>query len=32
MSRDRDSVTGALVRARIKAMGVEEMVTAPRAP
>jgi len=32
MSRDRDSVTGALVRARIKAMGIEDVVTAPRAP
>jgi transposase InsO family protein len=30
--RDRDSVTGALVRARIKAMGIEEVVTAPRSP
>ena len=26
--RDRDSVCGALVRARIKAMGIEEVVTA----
>ena len=30
--RDRDSVTGALVRATIKAMGIEEVVTAPRSP
>jgi transposase InsO family protein len=30
--RDRDSVYGALVRARIKAMGIEEVVTAPRSP
>jgi len=30
--RDRDSVYGALVRARIKAMGIEEIVTAPRSP
>ena len=30
--RDRDSVTGALVRARIKAMGIEDVVTAPRSP
>jgi transposase InsO family protein len=30
--RDRDSVTGALVRARIEAMGIEEVVTAPRSP
>ena len=29
---DRDSVYGALVRARIKAMGIEEVVTAPRSP
>ncbi len=32
MIRDRDSVYGALVRARIKAMEVEEVVTAPRSP
>ncbi len=30
--RDRDSVYGALVRARIKAMGIKEFVTAPRSP
>ncbi len=30
--RDRDSVYGALVSARIKAMGIEEVVTAPRSP
>ena len=30
--RDRDSVYGTLVRARIKAMGIEEVVTAPRSP
>ncbi len=30
--RDRDGVTGALVRARIEAMGIEEVVTAPRSP
>lgn len=30
--RDRDSVYGALVGARIKAMGIEEVVTAPRSP
>ena len=30
--RDRDSVYGALVRARIKAMGIEGVVTAPRSP
>ncbi len=30
--RDRDSVCGALVRARIKAMEIEEVVTAPRSP
>ena len=29
---DRDSVYGALVRDRIKAMGIEEVVTAPRSP
>ena len=32
MIRDRDSVYGALVRARIKAMGIEDVVTAPRSP
>ncbi len=32
MIRDRDSVYGALVRARNKAMGIEEVVTAPRSP
>ena len=30
--RNRDSVYGNLVRARIKAMGLEEVVTAPRSP
>ncbi len=30
--RDRDSVYGALVRSRIKAMGMEDVVTAPRSP
>ncbi len=30
--RDRDSVYDALVRARIKAMEIEEVVTAPRSP
>jgi transposase InsO family protein len=30
VTRDRDSVYGALVRARIKVMGIEEVVTAPR--
>ena len=30
--RDRDGVYGALVRARIKATGIEEVVTAPRSP
>ncbi len=30
--RDRDSIYGALVRARIQAMGIEEVVTAPRSP
>ena len=30
--RNRDSVYGDLVRARIKAMGLEEVVTAPRSP
>ncbi len=30
--RDRDSVYGAPFRARIKAMGIEEVVTAPRSP
>jgi transposase InsO family protein len=29
---DRDSLYGARVRARIKAMGIEDVVTAPRAP
>ncbi len=32
MTRERDCVYGALVRARIKAMGIEEVVTAPRSP
>ena len=32
MIRDRDSVYGDLVRARIKDMGLEEVVTAPRSP
>ena len=32
MIRDRDSVYGLLVCARIKAMGIEEVVTAPRSP
>ena len=30
--RNRDSVYGDLVRARVKAMGLEEVVTAPRSP
>jgi transposase InsO family protein len=30
--RDRDSVYGAVVCARVKAMGIEEVVTAPRSP
>ena len=30
--RNQDSVYGDLVRARIKAMGLEEVVTAPRSP
>ena len=30
--RDRDSVFGALVRARIKTTGIEEVATAPRSP
>jgi len=30
--RDRDSVCGLVVRARIKAMGIDEVVTAPRSP
>ncbi len=30
--RDRDSVYGMVVRARIKAMGIDEVVTAPRSP
>ncbi len=30
--RDRDSVYGAVVRARVKAMGIEDVVTAPRSP
>ncbi len=32
MIRDRDSVYGLLVGARIKAMGIGEVVTAPRSP
>jgi transposase InsO family protein len=32
MIRDRDSVYGLLVRARVKAMGIDEVVTAPRSP
>ena len=32
MIRDRDSVYGAVVRARVKVMGIEEVVTAPRSP
>ncbi len=32
MIRDRDSVYGLVVRARIKAMGIDEVVTAPRSP
>ncbi len=32
MIRDRDGVYGAAVRARIAAMGIEEVVTAPRSP
>ena len=32
MIRDRDSVYGTLVRTRIKVMGIEEVVTAPRSP
>ncbi len=30
--RDRDSVYGAVTRARLKVMGIEEVVTAPRSP
>jgi hypothetical protein len=32
MIRDRDSVYGSVVRARIKAMGIDEVVTAPWSP
>jgi transposase InsO family protein len=32
MIRDRDSVYGLLVRARVKVMGIDEVVTAPRSP
>ncbi len=32
MIRDQDSVYGAAVRAKVKAMGIEEVVTAPRSP
>ena len=32
MIRDRDSAYGAVVCARSKAMGIEEVVTAPRSP
>ncbi len=32
MIRDRDSVYGLVVHARIKAMGIDEVVTAPRSP
>ncbi len=32
MIRDRDSVYGLVVRARIKAMGIGEVITAPRSP
>ena len=32
MIRDRDSIYGLLVHARIKAMGIDEVVTAPRSP
>ena len=32
MIRDRDSVYGAVVRARVKVMGIEEVVTARRSP
>ena len=32
MIRDRDGVYGAAVRAKVKAMDIEEVVTAPRAP
>ena len=32
MIRDRDAVYGSKVRARVKAMGIEEVVTAPRSP
>ena len=32
MIRDRDSVYGAVVRARVKVMGIEEVMTAPRSP
>ncbi len=32
MIRDRDSVYGLVFRARIKAMGIEDVVTAPRSP
>jgi hypothetical protein len=32
MIRDRESVYGAAVRAKVKAMDIEEVVTAPRSP
>ena len=32
MIRDRDSVYGLIVNARIKAMGIDEVLTAPRSP
>jgi hypothetical protein len=32
MIRDRDSVYGVLGHARIEAMGIDEVLTAPRSP
>ncbi len=32
MIRDRDAVYGSKVRARVKVIGIEEVVTAPRSP
>jgi hypothetical protein len=32
MIRDRDCVYGVAVRAKVKAMDIEEVVTAPRSP
>jgi transposase InsO family protein len=32
MIRDRDSVYGTVVRGRVKVMGIEEVLTAPRSP